>query len=99
MSDARRRQRLKNARWQASTGVPDLYRDKLVAGAVVVTEATGDSLADDIVRLAGRKPGYVGISVVVGEHGSSKVSAGCWLGIALPRSALMKEILGKTMGL
>ena len=60
-------------------------RDELVARAVVVAEAAGDALADNVVRLAGGKPGDVGVSVVERQDiGFKKVSAGCGLGIQPP---------------
>lgn len=84
MSCTWRWQRFEDARRQTRARVPDLDCDERVAGAVVVAETARHALADDVVRLAGWKPGDVGVSVVVGKHGSRKVSAGSGLGIQPP---------------
>jgi len=42
-------------------GTPDLDRDELVAGAVVVAEAIRYALADDIIGFPGRELGDVGV--------------------------------------
>jgi hypothetical protein len=61
LGSAWRRQRFEDARGQPGARIPDLDRDKLVAGGIVVSEATRHPLADDVVGLAGREPGDVGV--------------------------------------
>jgi hypothetical protein len=39
-----------------------------VGGAIIVPQSTGDTLADDIIGLAGREPGDVRVAIIVGVH-------------------------------
>lgn len=55
---------------------PDLDSDELATGAVVVAEAIGHTLADDVVRFPGREPSDVSVLVVVGEHVRASVALG-----------------------
>src|SRR5689334_17970128 len=72
---SRRGQRFEDAGGQARAGIPNLDRDELVTGPVVVSQAARNALADDIARFPGREPGDVGVSIVVGEHRSQRVAS------------------------
>jgi hypothetical protein len=45
-----------------------------VGGAVIVPQSTGDTLADNIIRLAGGEPGDVRFAIVIGVHDSFQVT-------------------------
>jgi hypothetical protein len=45
-----------------------------VGGPIIVPKSTGDTLADDIISLAGGEPGYVRFTIVVGVHDSFQIT-------------------------
>lgn len=67
---ARRWKRRKQLSRKALAGRPDLDPDNLVAAGIVVEQSPLDLLADDVIGVAGGKPGDIGIPVVVCELGA-----------------------------
>jgi hypothetical protein len=58
-------QRVEHRLREAAAGVPDLERDDLVGGCVVIDQAPTDLFADDVLGMTGGEPSDVGVTVVV----------------------------------